>query len=92
VNISYTRNNGQFAIRLNTVNVIETVDGVPQSLRSFIDNPEGNARAEKLFKRLVKEHNKEGGPKFSDEDFTDMMDDGVYDDDCGYCLFITHSL
>jgi hypothetical protein len=90
--MNYKRTNGQPVIKLNTVNVIETVDGVPQSLRSFSDNKEGNRRAEKRFKSLVREHNAMDGPKFSDEDFDDMLDDGVYDDDCGYCLFLTHSV
>lgn len=83
-------------IKLHTVNVIETIDGTPQSLRAFTDNKKGNKRAENLFVRLVKEHNAFGqgsgaGPTFSKEEFSAMLDDGVYDDECGYQLFLTHS-
>ncbi len=92
MNAKYFRQNKQPAIKLHTVNVIESVDAVLLGVRAFTDNKEGNALAEKLFVRLVKEHNKSGGPEFSKEDFTAMLDDGVYDDELGYQLFITHSI
>lgn len=89
--MKYKQSNGKPAIKLHTVNVVETVNEMPISLRSFVDNPLGNERAEAFFKRLVKEHNKENGPKFSEDDFDDMIEDGVYDDDCGYILYLIHS-
>ena len=92
MNIRYFRPNRKPAIKLHTVNVIETVDGSPIGLHSFTDNPEGNKRAEERFKFLVEYHNKNGGPKFSDEDFAEFFEDGTYDDDCGYQLFLTHSV
>lgn len=87
----YYRRNNLRVTKLHTVNVIETIDGVPQSLRAFADNKAGNKLAEECFKSLVEEHNKDNGPKFDAEDFEDMFSDGVYDDDCGYVLFLTHS-
>jgi len=44
------------AVKLSTVNVIEMTNGNLQSIRSFADNPEGNTRAERLFKRCIKEN------------------------------------
>ncbi len=86
----------RFKIKLHTVNVIESVDGNILSVRSFSDaanvRSKSNKRAERLFVKLVKEHNKMKGPKFSKEDFEAMLDDGVYDDECGYQLFLVHSV
>ena len=92
MNVKYFRKGKTPVVKLHTVNVIESIDDVPFSLRAFTDNTKGNDLAEKTFVRLVKEHNETEGPKFSDEDFSAMMDDGVYDDECGYQLFITHSI
>lgn len=85
---------GRKAVKLHTVNVIEICNDEFQSIRSFSDSKEGNKRAEKLFKRLVREHNpkSQGAIQHSDEDLDAMIDDGVYDDDCGYQLLITHSI
>lgn len=93
MNISYTRNNGQFAIRLNTVNVIEMANGEMQGVRSFVDNPEGNKRAEDLFKRLVKENQQEPGlhPRLIEEDYDDLIEEGLYENGT-YQLFLTHSV
>lgn len=79
-----------------TVCVIEIVNDRYHSCRSFHNNPEGNAAAEELFKRLYKEHNDPDGTtgfvQPTDEDFAAMIEDGVYDDECGYQLVITHSI
>jgi len=79
-----------------TVNVIELVNERYHSVRSFHDDPEGNKAAEELFKRLHKEHNDPDGTtgvsEPSEEDFAAMIEDGTYDDECGYQLVITHSI
>ena len=92
--MNYKRKNGQPAIRLNTVNVIEITNGDLQAVRSFADNPEGNKRAERLFKRLVREH-EESDPvdtRSTKEDFENFLDDGSYEDNSGYQLLLTHSV
>ncbi len=88
--MKYKQSNGKPAIKLHTVNVVEVVNEMPISLRSFVDNPLGNERAEALFKKLIKEHNSDR-IKFSEDDFDDMIEDGVYDGDCGYILYLIHS-
>lgn len=92
--MNYKRKNGQPAIRLNTVNVVEITNGDLQAVRSFSDNPEGNKRAERLFKRLVREH-EAGDPvdtRSDKEDFENFLDDGSYEDNSGYQLLLTHSV
>jgi len=78
-----------------TVNLIESVDNKVIGVTSFLDNPEGNRAAEAKFQELYKEHNDPDGTtgfvQPTDEDFAAMIEDGVYDDDCGYRLTITHS-
>lgn len=90
--INYFKNvlNAQFsrpAIKLSTVNVIEMTNGNFQSIRSFADNAEGNKRAEKLFKRCMKENDSNLSSEFMDE----CIEEGFYDDDNGYNLYLTHS-
>lgn len=91
--IRYFRSNRQPAIRLATVNVVEMANDEMQSVRSFVDNPEGNKQAEKLFKRLVKEHEAlfDENAKSLPGDIQDNIEDGCYDDS-GYQLFLTHSV
>ena len=85
---------GRKAIKLHTVNVLEFANNEFQQSFSFADNPEGNKRAEKQFARLVREHNprKSETGKITAEDIEDMLDEGVYDDQFGYQVLITHSL
>ncbi len=78
-------------IKLHTVNVVEVVNDAPFSLRAFADNPKGNHRAEKMFAGLVMEHNADDGVIPSSDDLDKMIEDGVYDDECGYQLFLIHS-
>lgn len=81
--------------KVATVNVVETLDGKIASIRSFTESPEGNKAAEDLFRHLHKEHNDPDGTtdvaRPTREDFRAMLDDGIYDDDCGYNLIVTHS-
>lgn len=87
----YFRLNGQPAVKLNTVSVIEMTNGEFQGIRSFADTPEGNKRAEKRFRQLVKEY--EAGVNPSDEeDFENYLDDGVYDVYPGYTVYLSHSV
>lgn len=90
----YFRKNGQPVVKLRTVNVLEFCNNEFMQSFSFTDNSEGNKRADKKFARLVREHNpkSQGAIQYTDEDIDEMLDDGVYDDECGYQLLITHSL
>lgn len=90
--IKYFRKNGQPAVKLATVSVIEMTDLDVQGVRSFVDNPEGNRRAEKRFVQLVKEHEGKTGNQWSKEDLDDFIENGVYDDGCGYQLLLVHSV
>jgi hypothetical protein len=85
---------GHKAIKLRTVNVLEFCNNQFQQSFSFVDNPEGNKMAERKFARLVREHNPkaEDAIQYTHEDIDAMLDDGVYDDECGYQVLITHSL
>lgn len=82
-------------IKLNTVNIIELVNGNLNSIHSFTDNEKGNKAAERLFRRLVREHNDPEGTTgvkpFSRADMDCFLDDGIYNDECGYELIISHS-
>lgn len=89
-------------MNVNTVNVIEIVNGTPVSVRAFTDDNAGNVEAEALFKRCYYEHNnidpndvvasaeKNGSVVPPDKDFAMMMDMG-YSDEWGYELFLVHS-
>jgi hypothetical protein len=82
--------------RCRTVAVVELVDQNLIGVTTFPDTPEGNHNAEALFKRCHKEHNDPDGTTGveppTDEQFSAMLDDGIYDDEAGYQLIITHSM
>ena len=84
------KTNVRRVVMLNTVNVIEVLNGTVQGVRSFTDNPTGNKRAERIFKRCVKEN--AGGTTFTRDVFSDMLDEGNWEDDNGYQIFLTHSI
>lgn len=93
MNIQYLRPSKQPAIKLHTVNVIEITDGGFQSLSAFVDNPQGNKRAEKLFRQKIETFEKENKTTPSDEeDFENYLDDGIYDVFPGFTLILTHSV
>ena len=81
---------------IRTVNVIETVNNKVIGVTSFLDSIKGDKAAEARFKVLHKEHNDPEGttdvPATTDEEYAAMIKDGVYDDECGYRLTITHSV
>jgi hypothetical protein len=70
--------------KLNTVNVVETIDGIIENLFSFPDTPEGNIQVEKLFETLCKENN------FDDEEVIFGLEEGYLEQE-NYKLFIVHS-
>lgn len=86
---------------LNVVMVIDCTDKENvnfDSIKAFPDTTEGNKKAEKIFRELVKEASYNhavncGDPKMSeatDEDIDMMLDDGIYELGDGY-IAITHS-
>ncbi len=68
----------------STINVIETVDGAIISNRLFTDKTQ---EAEALFIKCINEH--EQSP-ITTEEAEAYMDDGIYDDSCGYCVMLSH--
>jgi hypothetical protein len=86
--MNYLRPNGQPAVKLNSVNVIEYFSDTVQSLRAFVDNPKGNKEAEDLFSRLMVEYD----PDTIRAEIEDAIEEGVYEDGRGYCLYLTHSV
>lgn len=80
--------------KLATVNIIELKQGVLHSIRSFNDTVEGNKQAEKVFASLIRDRNDpEGttGEKVTDEDIECFLDNGIYDEQEGYEVMISHS-
>jgi hypothetical protein len=75
------------AIRLNTVNVIEMTDGDFQGIHSFADDVQGNRRAEKVFKRCMKEN----VGSLPEQDYKDAVEEGYWASSTGYQIFLTHS-
>jgi hypothetical protein len=72
--------------KVNTVNVVEYVNGTLQSVRSFIDNPAGNKEAEALFLACAKDND------FSEEDVETGLEDGILShSESDYQLFLIHS-
>lgn len=73
-------------MKLNTVNVVEYVDGTISSVRSFSDDEDGNKEAEELFAKIALEND------FDADDVDFGLDEGVLEkDDTGYQLSIVHS-
>lgn len=76
-------------MKLQTVNVIEITESVPEQIISFKDNPKGNKEAEALFIKIAKENGA------LDADMESYLDDGIYtngDPGSGmYAVALTHS-
>jgi|FAXJ01.1.fsa_nt_gi hypothetical protein len=93
--VSYYRRGGTVATKLNTVSVIELSNTEFQGIRSFADNPEGNKRAEQVFRRLIEEYENaslpEDAPRSDEEDFQAYIEDGMYER-TGYQLILSHSV
>ena len=69
---------------MNTVNVIEMVDGNIIGLISFSDNKKENIEAEKLFAKIALEND------CKKRDIESYIEDGYYENG-DYQLFLTHS-
>jgi hypothetical protein len=71
---------------MSTVNVLTLSGGVPQSLKSWPETPEGNKAAERYFKEVI---SNSGCPE---EDLEAAVEDGIYEaEPTGFDFFITHS-
>jgi hypothetical protein len=76
------------SLALSTVNIIESIDGRIQQLKSFPDDEKGNLAAENLFIKLIKENDAEDRQNFLGIDY--YLDEGVYNN-FDYYLYIVHS-
>ena len=72
-------------MKLNTVNVLEIIDNVPNCITSFEDNPAGNKEAEDLFIKIAKEN---GAKK---RDMKRYFEDGYFGDTSEYVVYLIHS-
>ena len=72
-------------MKLNTVNVMEILGGVPDNIRSFHDTPDGNKQAEYLFTEKLRK----AGCKGEDEIQT-AIEDGHYESG-DYEVYLIHS-
>jgi hypothetical protein len=73
-------------VKLQTVNVVESVDSTLSAIHSFSEDEEGNKEAEALFTKIAKENG------FDDEDVEFGLEEGELTlDDTNYALFIIHS-
>lgn len=80
------------SVKLNTVNVIETYNGVPHSLHSFADNPQGNKQAERLFRKFIVTYNNANfSLPLSAKNIAHSLDDGFWSAN-NYTVFLTHSI
>jgi hypothetical protein len=74
--------------KLNTVNVIEVINGNLQSIQSFSETPVGNADATRVFETCVKENS----PTIFADDLLALSEDGTFEDGNGYCVWLSHSV
>ena len=87
------KTNVRRVVKLNTVNVVEVLNGTVQGVHAFSDTPQGNMRAERVFKRCVKENSPDiDGPYFSRAELDDLLSEGHWEDDNGYQVLLTHSI
>jgi len=83
-------------MKLNTVNVLELVNGNLQNICSFTDNSRGNKEAEALFgKSIINDDKNNGTDKHIREDslehIIEICTENGYYENKGYELFLTHS-
>lgn len=72
-------------MKLQTINVIEITEDGLLSVRSFSEDDDGVAEAEKFFKDILKEQE----PEFTEEDIESYLKDGLYERN-GYELYIAN--
>lgn len=73
---------------LKTVNILESVDGSVQSLKSFPDNKAGNLAAENLFTKCCQENQPEDRSAWLGIDY--YLEEGCYSNG-DYFLYLIHS-
>ena len=71
-------------MKIPTVNVIETIDSIPQQIVSFKDGKKGNKEAETLFTKMAKEN----GEKNCDVEAD--LEEGIYTSG-SYNVCLVHS-
>jgi hypothetical protein len=57
-------------MQLNTVNVIELIDGVVRAVYAYTDDGRGNKEAEMMFKQIGRDNG------YADQEIDAAMDDG----------------
>ncbi len=75
--------------KLDTVNVVETINNDVISVRSFKDNHEGHIDAEIVFEKII---NKHGMNKIPESEMDEYIRESMYDDNFGYRVVIIHSV
>ena len=73
---------------INTVNIIELDHKEVTGIRSFSNDTAGNKQAESFFQKRIKEHE---GNNVSEMDLGIYLEEGIFDDDCGYQVMIKPS-
>jgi len=71
-----------------TVNIIEIVNNNLNAVFAFKDNEKGNKKADELALALLKEN----ANYLSNEDMQFIIDEGYFEDNNGYQLYIAHSI
>lgn len=71
-------------MKIPTINVIEYFNNTISQVISFPDDLRGNKNAEKTFTKILREHG-------INEDTSDYISDGIYEDDNGYQCFLVYS-
>lgn len=72
--------------KLNTVNVVESIDDILNSIRAFSEDPDGNKEAEDCFKAIVKENM----PDVIDEEMGIFIAEGYFEQG-NFQVFLAHS-
>lgn len=77
--------------KINTINVIEYIDGAVAQIFSFPDNTVGCIRAENLFAQICQE-NAPNNITLKKKEIDSFIEDGIYEDSTGnWQVFLTHS-
>ena len=74
-------------MKVDTINVIEMWNGQMMQVISFEDNPEGRSDAEQLFTSMIQSNHDD----LEAEDFDFYLDEGMFDDDNGWMIYLIHS-
>jgi len=80
--------------KLNTVNVLEIIEGVPKQIVSFKDDSKGNMEAERLFGKMAGKNGAKTKNLEShiEDGYYSHIEDGYYDTDTmTYGVYLIHS-